>query len=91
LTAVCNAIDAYGQSLSLNGSGSIIEKAVRAEAARKTAGDAFNAWAALSVPDVPAGLRAQIEQYRSTQFDLVSRPAELQSDCRALEGALLKP
>jgi hypothetical protein len=88
LTVVCDAIDAYGQNLSLTGSGSIVEQAIASEAARQAAGDAFESWVALSVPSVPAALRTQIEQYRATTFDLINRPAELQSDCRSLEAAL---
>jgi hypothetical protein len=88
LTRVCDAIDAYGESLSLSGSGSIIEQALVAETARKLAGDAFKAWSDLSVPNVPRALRTQVEHYRSAEFDLIHRPADLQAECRALEAAL---
>jgi hypothetical protein len=88
LTAVCDAIDQYEASLSLGGSGSIIEGAVKAEAARAAAGGAFKAWVALPVPGVTAALRAQVEEFRMTPCDLINRPADIQADCRALEAAL---
>jgi hypothetical protein len=90
LTTVCDAIDSYEMALSLEGSGSIIDHAFAAEAARKAAGEAFERWAALDVPAVPV-VRGPVEEFRSTDFDLINRPADLQRQCRALDGLLGLP
>jgi hypothetical protein len=90
LSRVCDGIDDYGMALSLEGSGSIVEQAIEAERSRKAAGEAFAVWVALDVPDVPA-VRGPVEAFRAADFDLIGRPAELLSQCRAVEALLGQP